>query len=331
MSNPNCKNIILISPSFFGYEIEISNKLKQLGYNVHFIDDRKSNDTFTKSILRLGIFKSFLLKKFKSYFLNELDKSLFNFNVDYVIVISPEGFSREILLEFKLKLPHSKFILYMWDSMLNKKNAVDCLPYYNFKYSFDSNDAHFYNLNFLPLFYIDDYKLEINKCPRYKFCFIGTAHSDRIELVKNIVEKYSDFSFFMYFYLQSRFLYYYFKLSGTNFKNVKSNEINYTSLNKFETIEIINDSEIIIDIHHPNQVGLTMRQIEMIAARKKVITTNPHVSKYDFYNPKNILIIDRDHPIIPNQYVNELYVDLDSSIYDKYSINNWLITMLNQK
>ena len=323
------KNILLISPSFFGYEKEIVKQLQAFGLNVHFIDDRINNDTLTKSIIRLGLSRRFLAQKFKTYFINELQKPSFE-KVDFVLAISPEGFSREIVLEYRRYLPNTKFILYMWDSLKNKKNAIDSLSLYDLKFSFDLEDKERYNLNFLPLFYIDDYKNQkVNLYPKYKFCFIGTAHSDRVELVNKIVKNYNRDSKYTYLYIQSRWLFLYNKLTNVHFKDINFNDVNFNSLSKEKTVELINESEIIIDIHHPDQIGLTMRQIEMIGARKKVITTNQNVINYDFYNPVNILVIDRNNPVIPDKFVLGKYLELDHKVYEKYSLSHWLNSILN--
>jgi hypothetical protein len=55
-----------------------------------------------------------------------------------------------------------------------------------------------------------------------------------------------------------------------------------------------------------------------------LITTNSEIKKVSFYNPNNILVIDRCN-IQLNKYFFETNIeDIDSELYDKMSIAGWL-------
>lgn len=60
---------------------------------------------------------------------------------------------------------------------------------------------------------------------------------------------------------------------------------------------------------------------------KKLITTNPHVKEYDFYQPENILIVDRYNPVITKEFLNVPWKDISEEIYKKYSISSWFNTI----
>ena len=77
-------------------------------------------------------------------------------------------------------------------------------------------------------------------------------------------------------------------------------------------------------MQHPKQTGLTMRTIETLGAKKKLITTNPHVKEYDFYRPENILIVDRYNPVITKEFLDAPWKEIPENIYKKYSISSWL-------
>ena len=89
-------------------------------------------------------------------------------------------------------------------------------------------------------------------------------------------------------------------------------------------IEIFDNSKVVLDINHPLQFGLTMRTIECIGAEKKLITTNKNIKDYDFYNPNNILIIDRENINIDMSFFEKEYQTLPDELYKKYSLTNWL-------
>jgi len=94
-----------------------------------------------------------------------------------------------------------------------------------------------------------------------------------------------------------------------------------------QIIKIFEDSKYILDAPQKGQTGLTIRTIECLGAKKKLITTNKDIINYDFYNENNILVFDgeinKDSPF----FVNE-YEDIDAYIYEKYSLKNWLKTMI---
>lgn len=70
-----------------------------------------------------------------------------------------------------------------------------------------------------------------------------------------------------------------------------------------------------------------MRTIEMLGGKKKLLTTNIEIMKYDFYNTDNILLLDRNNPKINVDFFGKEYKNLTDDIYKKYSINQWLKTI----
>lgn len=79
-----------------------------------------------------------------------------------------------------------------------------------------------------------------------------------------------------------------------------------------------------LDIHHPKQIGLTMRSIEILGAGCKLLTTNSAVADYDFYCGNNIFILDREKPKLSKEKIISEYQDVSESIYSSYSIKRWV-------
>jgi hypothetical protein len=96
-------------------------------------------------------------------------------------------------------------------------------------------------------------------------------------------------------------------------------------------LNLYNDSNVILDIHHPLQNGLTIRTFETLGAKKKIITTNEHIKKYKFYNSNNILIIDRKIPKIDINFFNQDFQDCELDLYYAMSLDGWLDTILFNK
>ena len=71
-----------------------------------------------------------------------------------------------------------------------------------------------------------------------------------------------------------------------------------------------------------------MRSIEIIGLRRKFITTNRDIVNYDFYNPNNILVLDRKNSIVDMSFFDKPYEMLPDEIYEKYSLRNWILEVL---
>ncbi len=324
------KTVLLLTPKFFGYELEIKKELEKLGARVIYFDERPKNDFFTKVFIRLNL-KSFISKKIDDYYKNIIQE-IKDESIDYLFLVDVETVPLKFIEKTILMNPKLKVLTYFWDSVKNRKKSLEYLAYSNKFFSFDLKDAEAdIRIEFLPLFYIDDYKniANIENELVYDISFIGTVHSDRYKIIKKIEEqaKKLDLKTYFYFYSPSKILFFFQKLFKKDFKYIKWKDVSFKSLSKSDVINIIEKSKCIIDIQHPKQTGLTMRTIEMLGGKKKLLTTNIEIMKYDFYNTDNILLLDRNNPKINVDFFGKEYKNLTDDIYKKYSINQWLKTI----
>lgn len=319
------KSILFISPSFFGYEESIKNRLQELGASVDYFDERPANSFWIKAFIRLN--RKILSYSIKRYYYSIYQK-IYNNIYDYIFVINVEAMPYSFLKDLRKQNPSAKFVLYMWDSIRNKKNSISYLPYFNSVLSFDKSDCEeFSQIKFRPLFFLNEYQtLASDTQFEYVISFVGTAHSDRFLLIRNI-QKYvqnKHLKTYWYLYLQNRKLFLWNKIYNPAYRKAHCCDFNYRSLQKKEVIDVIRKSKIVLDIQHPRQTGLTMRTIEVLGAARKLITTNTSIQNYDFYKSENILVIDRNNPIIPEDFYNEKYQPIEKDIYYKYSIDGWI-------
>lgn len=325
------KRILFIGPNFMGYEKAIKDTLEQKGYTVDYYDDRPSNNFWTKAIIRINkqLYK-YKIDKYYNYIWNEIKELDYKYFFSLNIEAMPLWFIKRLRANFNSTF----FIFYSWDSIANKKNNIYYLEFFDKVLSFDENDCKKYpQIIFRPLFYINDYKkISTTKDYKYDFCFIGTAHSDRYVLIEKLKSQIIKLkaSYFWFLYLNSKKLYLWNKITNPCFKNASIKDFKYKPLNPKDVLNYISQSKIIIDIQHPKQTGLTMRTIEMIGAKKKLITTNINIKYYNFYKPENIYIIDRSNPIINTDFIKQEYKEIDNEIYDKYSIDFWIDDIFNK-
>lgn len=316
------KKVLLLAPKFFGYEFEIKKELENLGAKVIYFDERPKNDFFTKVLIRLNQ-KYFIKKKINDYYIYIANETKGE-NIDYLFLVSPETIDIKKINYFKSLHPNIKVYTYMWDSIKNKKKSMQYIEVSDKFFTFDPSDVKINNkIDFLPLFYIEDYKnLDDSMAHEFDISFIGTIHSNRYQVVKSIQTE--GLRVFYFFYSPSKILFTLQRFLNKDFRSINLNDISFESLNKKQILVKISKSKAVIDIEHPDQKGLTMRTMEMIGAKKKLITTNSNIKEYDFYLPNNIYIVDRNNPQISKSFFESRYEELPQNIYDKYSLRNWI-------
>lgn len=325
MSVISGKRILFFAPKFFGYEKKIIQKLQEMGANVDAYDERPGNSFITKSVLRL--YSKGISNTTRLYYKKIISK-IKNNKYDYVFIVNLEAMTEEIISNLRSTFKEAVFILYMWDSSQNKKSLTRVYSLFDYCYTFDRFDAdNIPGFKFRPLFYIDSYSHLPAVAKKWDVSFVGTAHGDRSFIVKKVqaqMEK-AGLSFFYYLYLNSRILYFFLRLSNPKFRAISSyKEYSFKSLNEPAVVNIIASSYAVLDIQHEMQTGLTMRTLEVLGASKKLITTNVDIVNYDFYHHDNILIINRDNPIIDKSFLKSSYKVLSEEIRFKYSIEGWL-------
>lgn len=320
------KKILFFSVQTFNLEKEIVKKLEQRGATVTYYDERPANNNFTKGIIR--IYRGFLQKKITQYY-NSILKQIEGQKFDYLLVNRGEVITRYFLENFIKIQPQCKRIFYTWDSFKNHSHPTTILDLFHKRFTFDRIDAQKYNIGFRPLYFIDRYRevfSEKKQSTKYDLLFLGTAHSDRYIISNKIADwcRQHNFTSYCYYYMHGKLVYYYKRLFDKTFKTFDVNKLSFKSLTTDEIIALYKQSKVILDINHPGQIGLTMRTFEAIGAGKKMITTNRDIENYPFYNPQNIMIIDRNNISIDKDFFNTPYQHISSELYEKCSMDGWV-------
>lgn len=324
--------LLLIMPKFFDYPEQIIEELKQMGYEVDFFDDRPSTNAWVKAAIRIN--KNLIGAYIKKYF-DEVIEIVRQKKYDVVFLISGQSlsFSEEMLKEIKDCQSTAKFVLYQWDSQTNFPYIKSVQKFFDKCYSFDKRDVQETpSLKFLPLFYSKTYE-EIGKRNikdfKYDFCFVGTAHPKKYQAI-NMMSKQLKSVYpnqFIYFFFPSAIVYFYRKVMNKEFRKAHYRDFHYVPLKGKEMNDIYELSRCVLDSAQAGQLGLTIRVLEALGARKKLITTNDDVVNYDFYRPENIYVytgkIDLD-----NVFFKEEYKEVEKEIYEKYSLKSWLTEII---
>lgn len=328
------KKLLLIMPKFFDYPEAIIEELNQLGYEVDFFDDRPSTKGIVKAIIRVN--KNIISRYIEKYF-KEIMKTVSNTKYNVVFVISGQSFSftEKMMGMIKDCQPQAKFILYQWDSLKNFPYIKNMHNFFNTIFSFDRNDCeNDSKIHFLPLFYTRKYenigKKQVSTF-KYDFCFVGTAHPKKYKLISKMSEQLKAVypKQFIYFFFPSKIVYYYRKLRNPELKHAKKSEFHFVPVKGQEMDDLITVSRCILDSPQDGQLGLTIRVLEALGAKKKLITTNADVVNYDFYHPENIYIYQGEFKY-DSPFFKKEYIELDQELYYKYSLRYWLTVILDK-
>lgn len=316
------KTILLQVVPYFGYDQIIADGLRQRGAAVDVLVDRPFQSAFMHGVAKVA--RPLTLPYATSTYhadLKRFDRAIY----DYVLVINGQTMSIEMLKFLRASYSSAKFIFYIWDSFDNKPYAVKSLDYYDKCLSFDPVSCKIHGLSLRPLFFGPEFDIEHKEENTLDISFIGTAHSDRPAVLHKIDENLDkDIKKFWYLYVKADWVLKYQKITNPGFNGPDKSLFGSKPIPRNTLREIFLASASIVDIEHDKQTGLTIRTFEAIGSRRKLITTNQDVENYDFYDPNNIIIIDRKNPKIDSSFFRSKSTLLDNSIRYKYSIDGWI-------
>ena len=326
----NGKKILFFAPAFFGYELKILDKMKSMGATVDFYDERSIRKASEKALLKVS--SKIFARKTSKYYSQILSENK-DKEYDYIFFIKCEMAPISILKKLKDTYKDAKLILYLYDSIENVKGIEDKFQYFDKIMSFDRQDClKNSKMHFRPLFFCDEYrkKDKEDNVYQYDINFIGTIHSDRYKIIKKVKEFCStnNIKSYWYLFLQSEFMYWYYKFTKKEFRGEDKQNFAFTKIESKVIADVVDKTKVILDIQAPNQTGLTMRTIEILGMKKKLITTNEEIREYDFYNSNNIMVISRDNFEINKDFINKSYVEIEKDIYEKYSLKSWILEVL---
>ena len=328
------RKLLLIMPNFFDYPQAICEELEKMWYEVDCFDDRPSTNGMVKAIIRVN--KNLIGQYINRYF-EKVMKTVRAKKYDVVFLISGQSlsFSEDMIQQIKDEQPQAKYVLYQWDSLKNFPYIEKIEPYFDKCYSFDKNDvATHENLKFLPLFYTRRYENIGNSKKRefqYDFCFVGTAHPKKYKFIQMMTRQLKEVypNQFVYYFFPSRIVFFYRKLMNPELRHAHYSEFHFDPLAGKEMDRVFANSKCVLDSAQAGQIGLTIRVLEALGAKKKLITTNEDVVNYDFYREENIYVYD-GHFDLKAPFFNSDYVEVENSVYEKYSLRNWLKEIIGE-
>jgi hypothetical protein len=324
------KEMILFAPYNSGYCQRVAEGFRSLDFVVDSYDDRPGSSVFIKSLVKAN-------RKFASGITRRYLKKIFEKTkgkkIDIVLIIDGLSFTKKHISLLKKQYPNATFIYYLWDSIRNYPYSLKLAECFQKKGTFDIEESKkFPGFHFLPLFFSSEFEqTQIQPEKKYDFCYIGTAHPSKLKYIEKISSELQNKGYkgFVYNYIPSKLLFFLFKAKGGPFSKKHLKDFHY-SLLPYQTVsQVFAQSGMVIDATPKGQTGLTMRCIETLGARQKLITTNPYIKEYDFYRPENVYLAIEGAIDFNDSFFHVDYSPIPDEIYQKYSLQNWCKNILS--
>jgi hypothetical protein len=318
--------ILLISPAFFGYEQEIRVAFERRGAVVDYFDERPSNHSLAKAVLRVK--KSLVSQTIRSHF-EWIYRSIAGRRYDLVLVIKGEVLPVWFLARLRDDYPDATFTFYSFDTIRNSPNCVELFSLFDRLYSFDFEDVQNHpQLELKHLFYTSEYTGGPPLRNRdYNISFVGTLHSQRYAFVRNVFEHFE--STYQHFYVQAPWFYYLSRATNAGFRDVPRGHVSFQKLTRAEVAKVFKRSCAVLDMQREGQCGLTMRTFEALASGATLVTSNSFIKQTELYDPQRVIVIPPGGPEEPTELVQCISSSLSRDGQtpfglEQYSIDSWV-------
>lgn len=103
---------------------------------------------------------------------------------------------------------------------------------------------------------------------------------------------------------------------------IPHNECEFISYEEY--LEYVKKCKCIIDIYQTGQSGLTRRPLEALFYNKKLLTNNPGIVEFDFYQKSNIFLLQELNIDEIQKFMEQPNTPISDMVKKKYDIHCWL-------
>lgn len=315
--------ITLVSFDFWNYDQYIVKALQKKGVEAHHIKIGDFQHKNLKAKIINALSKIVLKKNLKHHKRQEfIKKSIEKIGFqDQIMVLNADTIDLETLIFIKKNT--RKLITYLYDN-LERYPVQDKLYLFDKIYSFDDRDIEENGFERLTNYNYLDYLPQEKQNPKLDLFYITSFDKYRNKVLIPLAQKCENKKIKYKFIVAGK------KTWKEKIKLLSVNNLkNYASLLRKPVsntiiLEQYKDSVAILDLMRDGQTGLSFRIFEAMALEKKIVTNNEKIKEYDFYNPKNILILDENLENITRDFFNTPYEKLPQEIYKKFTLGSWV-------
>lgn len=342
------KSILLIAPLYFGYEQSMISALEEAGAEVTFMVENVDFTDF-RFLLSNRLPEKLRLKFVEKYFIKQI-KKLKKTHYDYVFGVRMDFFTDGAIDFLKQKYPDAKYILHYWDSCIRMHNVDEIArkrpKNFDSMSTFDTEEYEKYKdegWKFRPLFYLPEFeRINETKDKDYDIIYIATLSKDRARYYTALSQYCAEHNLKLYTKLYVKKFVYNMQKKWPMYSTLPIDAFSFKSIPLEEIRHYMAHSRVMFDCSHFRQTGLTMRTIECLGARERLITTNHEIKKYDFYDKDNFFILDKPEDLTDIDSIRKTFEGLDEfirggtyhelpdDIYERYTLEYWLWDILKE-
>lgn len=236
------------------------------------------------------------------------------------IIIFDTGNASYISSFLKNSYPNKRVIVWYWNSV-TASISVETVGKEIEVWSFDPMDCKKYGMRFNTQFFIEDNLKRRQTIDQLYDVFYVGLDKDRARYLKKLKDVFQENGISYYFNLVKYH-------NSTNDAGIEYKQ----ALSYKDVLGYIYNSKVVVDLVADWQSGLTLRPLEALFYKKKLITNMKKIADYDIYNRNNIYIIGvdswKDLPaFIMGKYDDEQHAEL----CQKYSFDSWIKRFDNEE
>lgn len=242
-----------------------------------------------------------------------------SFNRYDTIIVYDSTLIPPVVQYIREKNKHIRIIVWYWNPVAKSVTPSRFVGCNAEIWSFDEDDCRKHHLKYNTQYYFNDINIDTSVIKQDVF-FVG-GDKGRIEDLVKFQEKIQQINISSYFHITSGVGSFHIELFTKNkkFADYYKQKISYNAV-----LEYIGKSRAILDYVSNGQTGLTIRPLEALFFRKKLITNDMTIINRDFYDKRNIFVIGKDD-------INELpfflispYIEVEKKICEKYDFKEWI-------
>lgn len=305
---------------------------EELGYEIQlvFLTDNifryKNIRERVKSFIHKNIFydKGYKKRLIFNTANRELQQSLSNLEneADFALVIRPDLLSHDSIKFLKSRT--KKMVAYQWDGLNRFPEVFTRISFFDKFFVFDQSDCSKYKKEFDNLFYINNfyfpYPTQINRDQKGEgLIFIGSYLENRMSAILDLMQvlREQKIKNDIYLHCTDKKIQESYKNSGIIFME--------STLSYQELLEKENDYQVILDFDNSEiHRGVSFRTFESLYLRKKLITNNPLIKEFEFYNSSNFFIWNEQNIDQIGDFIRLPWEDINEEVIRRYSFVSWI-------
>lgn len=209
-----------------------------------------------------------------------------------------------------------RVVVWYWNLVTDKElspdycKSVGCEPW-----SFDRGDCQKYNMLFGDTYYFpyEEYKSSVKISD--SIFYVGINRPGREELLTHLGD-----------YLKENNLKYCFHLTAIPTESNVVKAQYSPRMNYEEIIEAIHKSVAVLDLNRENQSGMTLRPMEALFFKRKLVTNNRSITQYYIYDKENTYILKDGNFDGLASFLTKPYIDdqVNENKRKTYCFAEWL-------